>query len=457
MARRRQAHPPTTAGTKSAQQDTEVAPLPKWKGILGMPASVFLTLTALVLVLASLTPADTGMTVALAIAMTLGGALMWIGEKIPVFNFIGGGVILCILAPAIAQYIGIFPENLEESIVSFYDVSGFGVFVVAALITGSILGMPRKMLIKAGSRMLAPMLAVISVCFLVIGLIGWISGMGAGYAIFYIAGPVLGGGVAAGAIPISEIMAGQLGGDSGSYLTLLVPAVAVANIMCIVAAGGLNFAGKRLGDKFPALNGRGDLARGVRNDIVEHKKPHENIETAIKFGVTGLALAGILYVISSFLSSLLPALHAYVFLILICAALKLFVPLPRYIEEAANLWYVFVANAMIPAILVSLSVVAINIEDVVNRLSNPGYMLLTLLTVILAIVVAGFVGWLVRLYMIESAIAAGLGLADFGSSGDLAVLQASERLNLLPFLSISSRIGGGIVLLALSALAPLLL
>lgn len=457
MARRQQVQAPATVDTDVAKQHAEIAPLPKWKGILGMPPAIFLTLAALVLVVASFAPADTGMTVALAIAMTMGGALMWIGERIPVFNFIGGGVILCILAPAIAQYIGLFPANLEESITSFYDVSGFGVFVVAALITGSILGMPRKMLIKAGSRMLAPMLAVIAVCFLVIGVIGWISGMGAGDAIFYIAGPVLGGGVAAGAIPISEIMAGQLGGDAGSYLTMLVPAVAVANIMCIIAAGGLNFAGKRLGDKFPTLSGNGDLARGVRNDVIDEKKPHENVETAIKFGVTGLALAGILYVISSFLSSLFPALHAYVFLILICAALKIFVPLPRYIEEAANLWYVFVANAMIPAILVSLSIVAINIEDVVNRLSDAGYMLMTLLTVILAVVTAAFVGWLVRLYIIESVIAAGLGLADFGSSGDLAVLQASGRLNLLPFLSIASRIGGGIVLLTLSALAPLLL
>ena len=440
-----------------ADEEVQVAPLPQWGGILGMPVSVFLTLTVLVLVAASLTPADTGMTVALAIVMTLGGTLMWIGGKIPVFNFIGGGVILCILAPAIAQHLGLFPESLEVSVSSFYEVSGFGEFVVAALITGSILGMPRKMLIKAGSRMLVPMVTVIAVCFLIVGLLGWVTGMGAGYAVFYIAGPVLAGGVAAGAIPISEIIAGQVGGDAGSYLTLLVPAVAVANIMCIIAAGGMNFAGKRLGDKFPGLNGKGDLARGVREELVAEKKPHQNMETAIKFGVTGLAVAGILYVVSSFFSSLIPALHAYVFLILICAVLKLFVPLPRYIEEAANLWYVFVANAMIPAILVSLSIVAINIDEVLGRLSDPGYMSLTLLTVVLALVVAGFVGWLVRLYIIESSIAAGLGLADFGSSGDLAVLQASQRLNLLPFLSISSRIGGGIVLLALSALAPLLL
>lgn len=450
-------HPAVVASPGSSRHDlTQISERP-WSGILGIPAPAFLALTALMLVLAALSPADTGMTAALAVAMGLGGTLMWIGSKIPVFNFIGGGVILCILVPAIAQHLGIFPENLESLLKSFYSVSGFGEFVVAALITGSILGMPRALLIRAGSRIIVPIVAVIIACFSVIGLIGVISGLGAGYAIFYIAGPVLGGGVAAGAIPISEIIAGQLGGDPDSHLTMLVPAVAVANIFCIVAAGSLNIFGKKAGHRFSALDGRGTLARGVADHASERSPRAVDPAVAVQAAVTGFALAGILFVVSNWISSLVPALHAYVFLIVICAILKILAPLPTYVEESTDLWYIFVANSMIPAILVSLSIVAINIDEVLSLLGDPGYMALTLLTVVVAIFVAGLVGWLVRLYIIESAISAGLGLADFGSSGDLAVLQASQRLNLLPFLSISSRIGGGLVLLALSALAPFLL
>lgn len=426
-------------------------------GILGLPAPAFMALTALVLVTAALVPEQTGITAAFAVVMTMGGVLMWVGNKIPGFSFIGGGVILCILVPAIFQYFGLFPESLESLISSFYRTSGFGEFIVAGLITGSILGMPRTMLIKAGSRIIVPILAVITGCFLVLGLVGELVGMGAGYTIFYIVGPVLGGGVAAGAIPISEIIAGQVGGDPGVYLTALVPAVAVANIFCIIAAGGMNASGKKAGDRYPGFNGNGALARGVEVGVDEAKSRKTTTEVAIKAAITGFTIAGILFVISNYLGSLVPQLHAYVFLILICAVLKIFVPLPSYVEEGADLWYVFVANSMIPAILVALSVVAINISEVLALLSDPGYMLMTLAAVLLAIVIAGSVGWLVRLYVIESSIAAGLGLADFGSSGDLAVLQASQRLNLLPFLSISSRIGGGLVLVALSALAPILL
>ncbi len=424
--------------------------------IMGLPVLAFIPMAIIALVAVSLTAEGTGMTAAFAVVISLGGVLMWVGNSIPYFKVIGGGVILCILIPAVFKYFGVLPGSIEGLVTSFYDTSGFGEFVVAALITGSILGMPRGLLIKAGARILIPIIATIVVCFGLLGLIGAVTGVGAGYAIFFVAGPVLGGGVAAGAIPISEILAQNGDKSPAEYLTALVPAVAVANILCIIIAAVLNNLGKKHGHKFKAFNGNGVLAQGVR-------LPEETAEklssptAAIKLAAMGFFIAGALFAVSNLLSDLFPVLHAYVFLILICALAKIFVPLPQYVEESVDLWYVFVANAMIPAILVAISIIAINIDEVLSLVSDPGYMTMTLLTVVVATVVAGFVGWLVKLYWVESAISAGLGLADFGSSGDLAVLQASQRLNLLPFLSISSRIGGGLVLVALSALAPYLL
>jgi malate:Na+ symporter len=424
--------------------------------IMGLPVLAFVPMAIIALIAVSFTTEGTGMTSAFAVVISLGGVLMWVGSSIPYFKVIGGGVILCILVPAIFKYVGVLPDSIEGLVASFYDTSGFGEFVVAALITGSILGMPRGLLIKAGARILIPIIATIAICFGALGLIGMVTGVGAGYAIFFVAGPVLGGGVAAGAIPISEIIAQNSDQSASVHLTALVPAVAVANILCIIIAAVLNATGKKYGHRFRAFNGNGILAQGV-------KLPEGTAEkltsptVAVKLATTGFFLAGALFTVSNLLSDLVPALHAYVFLIVICALAKVFVPLPEYVEASVDLWYVFVANAMIPAILVAISIIAINIEEVLSLVSDPGYMLMTLLTVVIAALVAGFIGWLVKLYWIESAISAGLGLADFGSSGDLAVLQASQRLNLLPFLSISSRIGGGIVLVALSILAPYLL
>ena len=60
---------------------------------------------------------------------------------------------------------------------------------------------------------------------------------------------------------------------------------------------------------------------------------------------------------------------------------------------------------------------------------------------------SGLFGYLVGFYPIESSITAGLCMANMGGAGDLAVLGAAKRMELMSYAQISSRIGGAIVLL----------
>lgn len=80
------------------------------------------------------------------------------------------------------------------------------------------------------------------------------------------------------------------------------------------------------------------------------------------------------------------------------------------------------------------------------------YLLLVTVTILGAILGAGFVGRLVGFYPIESAITAGPCIANMGGTGDVAVLSAANRMELMPFAQISSRIGGAFMLILASIL-----
>ena len=85
-----------------------------------------------------------------------------------------------------------------------------------------------------------------------------------------------------------------------------------------------------------------------------------------------------------------------------------------------------------------------------------GNVVIAFLIVVGAILGSAVTGYLVGFYPIDSAITAGLCMANRGGSGDLAVLGAAKRMGLMAYAQLSSRLGGGIVLVIGSILFSLL-
>ena len=70
--------------------------------------------------------------------------------------------------------------------------------------------------------------------------------------------------------------------------------------------------------------------------------------------------------------------------------------------------------------------------------------LLTIVSTVVAMTASGFVtARFVNLYPIESAIVSSTH-SGMGGAGDIAILSASNRMMLMPFAQIATRIGGGI-------------
>ncbi len=126
--------------------------------------------------------------------------------------------------------------------------------------------------------------------------------------------------------------------------------------------------------------------------------------------------------------------------------------MPRDIELAAQKWYQFVAGNFTFALLAGIGIAYTDLGEVINAFSLM-YLLLVIVTVAGAVVGTMLVGRLMGFYEIEVAITAGLCMANMGGTGDVAVLSASDRMELMPFAQISSRIGGTIIILLATGLA----
>lgn len=309
--------------------------------IFNIPIVWFAVITALALVAMYTDNLPTGIIGGLLIMMVLGELFGWIGDHTPILrSYLGGGAILAIFGSAFMVYANLIPDQTVTLITDFMKSGGFLNFYIAALITGSILGMNSETLKNAGVKFALPLLAAVAGSIILAGFVGLVIGFGFKDAILVIAMPIMGGGMGAGAIPMSQVYSEILGNDPSYYISILVPALALGNVIAIIFAGLLNM----LGNKFPSLTGNGQLMAGFD---VENKKITYNIG---EMGI-GVLAALTFYIIGQMLGNFIP-LHPYALMIISVAVFKLAGWLPPIIESGANQWYQFVAKNWTLALLI---------------------------------------------------------------------------------------------------------
>jgi malate:Na+ symporter len=412
--------------------------------IFNIPILWFLVFTAITLVSLYTGNLPGGMIGTLLVMMVLGELWGWAGDRTPVVKtFLGGGAIIAIFGSAFMVYAGLLPEATVTAMTDFMKTGGFLNFYIAALITGSILGMNSKVLVKVGLRYFLPIFGAVAGAVIIAGLLGSLVGFTLQEAILVITMPIMGGGMGAGAVPMSQIYSEMMGNEPSYYISMLVPALALGNVFAIILASVLDMIGK----KVPSLTGNGQLMKGF---TYENTKQTYNVE---KMGV-GLLAALTFFSVGTLLGTVLP-LHPYAIMIILVAAAKISNIIPQNVVEGASQWYQFVASNWTFALLFGIGVAYTDLNTVLEALTLQ-YILTVFGVVLGAIIGAAILGKLVGFYPIESAITAGLCMANMGGTGDVAVLSASKRMELMPFAQISSRLGGALILLLAGLIIPLL-
>ena len=437
--------------------------------IFGLPPKYFALFASIVLISAMLGILPTGMAGCFAFMIVCGAILQELGDHLPIVNtFLGGGPVIIIFGMGYLRYMNFFgifdifsgfigqanfTAALLKNIDIFFKPNGaFLDFYIAALITGSILGMNKKLLMKAAMRYFPAIFGAIAVSFSLSALAGYITGFGAVKALLLIALPIMGGGMGAGAVPLSKIFESSGTMTAEQAISIMNPAVAIGNATSIVLAGILT---KILVSKF--FNGQGSLMKAGENDSPAEFEISPEIQAKRdKITVTNLGI-GLLasisffawgYVVAGVWNKLIPAvnIHAYAWMIISVALCKIFNILPEFIEINCYQWFQFVMKNLTSMLMVGIGLCYLSLDVVIESFSAI-YLLLCFLSCIGAFIGAALIGSLVGFYPVEAGITAGLCMSNMGGTGDVAVLSSAHRMELMPFAQISSRLGGAIILI----------
>ncbi len=439
-----------------------------------LPWPIFAIVTVLVLGAAYLGVLPTGMTGCFAFMIVLGTIFNWIGDHTPIIkSYLGGGAVVCIFGAGLLVYFHLIPDgtfdvplkekfDLVKGINSFFKGDGgFLDWYIAALITGSILGMNRKLLIKAAARYFPAIFGGLILAFGLCMGVAAIMGYPVINALCLVALPIMGGGMGAGATPLSRIFDANpnVAMDAEAAISIMSPAVAIGNAISIVLAGILVkvMVGK--------LNGKGQLMQAGSMDPKELEISPEKQEQRDRISLAnlgiGLLVSGAFFTIGFILQGVWNALgtgitiHAYAWMIITVAIFKITNIVPERIEIACYQWFQFIMKNMTPMLLIGIGICYLDIGKVIESFSVT-YLLLCLATCVGAFAGAALIGKLVGFYPFESGITAGLCMSNMGGTGDVAVLSAADRMELMPFAQISSRLGGAIILLLASLMLSVL-
>jgi len=431
---------PLVTQSKEAPRKEGFWPHGWWKlmeiriGIFPLP--VYVLTAVLLAVLVSIHRLANDISLVIVLFAFCGFTLAEIGKRTPLIRAIGAAAIFATFVPSALVYYKLLPDQVIKVTTDFTKQTNFLYLFIACIIVGSILGMDRHVLIKGFLKIFVP-LAAGSVAAGVVGtLVGTVLGLGTSHTFFYIVVPIMAGGVGEGAIPLSIGYSEILHQDQGLLFATVLPPVMLGSLTAIILAGTLNFVGKR----YPAYTGEGRLQPGEHDELDANQKEitgHVDVDHIAAAGVTALTL----YVVGIMCHRLF-GLPAPVAMLFIAVLLKLTQAVSPPLQEGAFVVYKFFSTAVTYPLLFAIGVSLTPWDKLIAAFNLPT--IITIVATVATLMATGaMVGSWMKMYPIDTAIVAACHSGQ-GGTGDVAILSAANRMPLMPFAQIATRIGGAV-------------
>jgi CCS family citrate carrier protein len=409
-----------------------------------VPAPVFVAILGVTAVYVSLGKAPADILMNMAVLAVGGFACAELGKRLPLIRNIGAAAIFATFIPSYLVFAHILPAPLVASITTFTKASNFLYLFIAAIIVGSILGMDRRVLVGGFLKIFVPLASGSLLAGVVGCAVGTGLGLGFNHTLFKIVVPIMAGGVGEGAMPLSIGYAALGHQPQGDVFAEVLPSVMLGSLTAIILAGGLNYLGKLR----PNLTGEGRLQPSEHDvDLAgeDAARPRPGVETVAAAAI----LAVTLYLIGTIAQKLWD-FPAPVVMLLLTVLLKLGRLVSPSLEQGAYSVYQFFRTAVTYPLLFAIGVAMTPWEKLVAAFNAPT--LITIVATVLALIGTGFgVARLIGMYPVDVAIVNACHSGQ-GGTGDVAILSAANRMQLMPFAQIATRIGGAItVTLALIA------
>ncbi|MGT2471412.1 2-hydroxycarboxylate transporter family protein [Paraburkholderia terrae] len=363
-----------------------------------------------------------------------------LAKRIPWIRHIGATSIFSAFIPSMLVYYKLMPEPVVKAVTTFTKTSNFLYLFIAAIIVGSVLSMDRQMLIKGFVRIFIPVAAGSVAAALVGTAVGTALGLDARHALFMVVVPIMAGGVGEGALPLSAGYAQILGVEQEPLFAQVLSAVMLGNIAAICCAGLLSY----LGTRRPEWTGNGRLTKADGSDEDIAQRP-----ASFEFDVGSVAAAGstaIAFYLLGVLSHQLFGWPAPVVMLVLVVAAQLFQVVSPRVRGGARFMYGFFSTAVTYPLMFAISVAMTPWGEIVTAFHWVN--IVTAVSTVLTLTVTGFfVGRLVGMYPVEAAIVNATH-SGLGGTGDVAILTAANRMELMPFAQIATRIGGALTVMA---------